>query len=196
MRRIKYFLLLFLIIPFININALTLCDDSIFADPPQGFDNYVIFISSGSTYIASVSSTQSAYVNNTQTILFIGSGTVYRYKDYVNANGHMWISPGSSNSFSYDYSSILATTVDITLTSGGETSVIYAAGYNINCSFPEPEPDSIPQDFSLINTIASYINDFVVGLQNNNISIEITFISLIIFNFLVFLVCYIITHLE
>lgn len=187
----KFLLFLILLIPIFNIKALTLCDDSVYPDIPSGYsgDYVILVLGNGNTYLfvgdiyATLSSSYFRIYSNDPNVefnYFILSNDSWTYYGHGTSNSKTFISG----------SYIAASTINILDSS---SNVVIEAGYNVNCEVPS-EP--IPQDFSLINTIASYINSFVNGLQNNNISIEVTFISLIIFNFLVFVICYIITHLE
>lgn len=179
MRRIKYFLFLLILIPFININALTLCDDTELPDipDPYGSSDYIIYTNGNDTYLAILYDDYVPSINNEY--LVINSQQSYQL------SGDSWLDVG--NDYVVIFNTILATTNNVT----ENDNVVYEGGYNINCSVPAP----IPNDFSIINTIASAINTMVTDLQQTFSLTEI-FIGLFIFNFLFYILCYIVSHLE
>lgn len=189
----KFLLFLILLIPIFNIKAFTFCDNTELPDIPQdiNYTNYVIIeYVPGSIYrLITFTSNANVYINNE--IIYFNDINFVRF---YTLNNDSWGIPQVSQSRNYSLADsvgniVFATTIDIL---EGD-NILYSANYNIECFTPLPD---IPQDFSLINTIAGYVNDFVTGLQNNNISIHIIFVGLLIFNFLVFVICYFITHLE
>lgn len=194
MKKLKYLLFLLILIPFININALTLCDNTELPDIPT-IRHYVIIKTSTGRYRA-----YGTINNNIRIVDNNGSITYYNYDSnddiyYFQFNPNTqtdWQSMGTnSTAYSFTiYDNFIATTNNIVDSSD---NVIYNGGYNIECSIPEPDT---PQDFSIINYIASIYNNLISSLQENNISIHVTFLSLIIINFLIFVLCYFITHIE
>lgn len=191
MKKFKFLLLFILIIPFFSINALTLCDGTELPDIPldNNYTNYVIteWVPDSIYRVFVFRNTANVYINN-NTLYFSDINYVRRY---TLSNGS-WGIPNTNQNYNFVLSNdgiLNATTIDIL----DGNNVIYSANYNIECTSPTPV---VPQDFSIINYIANIINYFVVSLQSNNVSIHTIFIGLIIFNFLVFVLCYIISHLE
>lgn len=202
MKKIKYLLLLFLIIPFINIKALVLCDGVELPDVPSNINRYIIVKTNTNRYrlyggVSSNDSTFTFVINRDNQITITNNDPennyvyYFQYRPDINTD---WQNNGS-NANQYilykdsTYDEFLASSVNV-VSADDSSVIVYSSGYNLDC------PEIIPQNFNIINNIASKINDFVLYLQNNNISIHITFISLIIFNFLVFVLCYIVSHFE
>ena len=176
----KIFLFLFLLIPIFNINALTLCDNTELPDLPSEYLNndYVIYTDGNDIFLAILND---GYIPTIYPgFLIVNDINTYRL------SGNSWFDNG--NDYSVVFTDILATTNDIY---DNNSNLVYEGGYNINCSVPAP----IPNDFSIINTIASAINTMITDLQQTFSLTEI-FIGLFIFNFLFYILCYIVSHLE
>lgn len=188
----KFLLFLILLIPMFNIKAITFCDGTELPDIPldNNYTDYIIveyIPSSIYRLITFNSNNTSVYISNNT--LYINNGSPRMYT--LNNNSWGAYSLGNRTFVLSNDNIVFATTIDIINNSNNE--LVYNANYNIECFSPDPD---IPQDFSIINYVANIFNNFVSGLQQNNISIHIVFIGLIIFNLLVFIICYIITHLE
>ena len=176
----KILLFLFLLIPIFNINALTLCDDTELPDVPSPYESsdYIIYTNGNDTYLAIL-------YDGYNPGLYSGGFMIINSQQSYQLSGDSWLDVG--NDYAVNYTTILATTNDVL----ENDNVVYEGGYNINCSVPAP----IPNDFSIINTIASAINTMITGLQQTFSLTEI-FIGLVIFNFLFYILCYIVSHLE
>lgn len=202
MKKLKYLLFLLILIPFININALTLCDDTIVPDLPSAVtSDYIIVHESNGRFrlYALESGTLTSYKSGTSLKIGTSGDSATRSMRIYNTNSAntTWSSSSAGNNiYTEDLSVstiyVVATTIDIYNNYVGSDSIFIEANYNVVC-ITEPVA---PSDFSIINYIANIINEFVETLQENNISIHVTFISLLIFNFLIFVICYIITHFE
>ena len=149
----KFLLFLILLIPIFNVNALTLCDNTELPNIPSQYENsdYIIFTFNSDTYLAILYDGYTPSINNEY--LMINSPQIY------SLTFNSWFDNGDS--YVSLFTTILATTNNVT----ENNEVVYESGYNLtNCS-PTPPTPSVPQDFSIINTIASAINTMLINLQ-------------------------------
>ena len=204
----KLLLFLALLIPFVSVNAWEMCDGTVYDDGdglewpdiPQYYSNqdYVIVDKSNNGTYSSYQlyifekGTLSVSFDTSGRIYFTNSGSFQLYSSVPNGWNYLMQLNSPVNFSAY---SVMATTVDI-YNQFDSSQILYNVDYNIVCTPPTPPQPNIPQDFNIINAIARVVNDLVVDLQTNGITIETIFIGLIIFNLLVFVLCYILAHLE
>ena len=188
MKKIILFLTI-LFLSVLNINALTLSNGTTYPDLPNNEQNFVIFKSDDNKIYAGIIPIDWKVTTDNSDI-YINSEITYR----LNSN-NTWGNTG--NDYSKSITEIIATNVNIY---NNSNEIIYNAGYGINSSEEpvEPEtPDETKQtDIGVINDIAHIINETMIKLNENGIEFWQIMIGLIIFNFIIFLICYIATHFS
>lgn len=106
-------------------------------------------------------------------------------KRYNSNNENNWIhSASGSQSIDLSLQVVKATNVEIKDTNN---KVIYEANYGLAC-------EVIDNNVGVINDIAHVFNDFYKYLESKNIKFYQMMIALVLFNFVVFVLCYIIVH--
>lgn len=108
-------------------------------------------------------------------------------KRYNSNNENNWIhSTSGSQSIDLSLQEVKATNVEIKDTNN---KIIYEANYGLACEITD-------NNVGVINDIAHLINDFYKDLESKNIKFYQMMIALVLFDFIVFVFCYIITHFR
>lgn len=176
MKKILLILLLIFNIKIVNAES---CNAIEFPDLPNNPQNYLI-VKFGEQYYAYVlNNTFKPYISNKEYII-VNSVKSYFFKN------NSWNDNGTD--YSVLFQEVIQTTTDI-YTNNTFSEVAYKKNYGLAC-------EVIDNNINVINDIAHLINDFYKDLESKNIKFYQIMIALIIFNFIIFVFCYIITHFR
>ena len=181
----KKILLIFLaIFGFCNVNAET-CNLESFPEIPTSESNrgYIVTysISAKAYRLFTFDKLLTIPVINNNNLQIAGSDV----KRYNSNNENNWIySANGSQSIDLSLQEVKATNVEI---KDKNNKVIYEANYGLACKVTD-------NNVGVINDIAHVFNDFYKYLESKDIKFYQMMIALVLFNFVVFVLCYIIVH--
>ena len=175
----KIILIIIAIIGFTSNVYAESCNLNDLPTLPNNPENFIV-VKFGEQYYAYVlNNTFKPYISNKEYII-VNSTKSYFFKN------NSWNDNGTD--YSVLFQEVIQTTTDI-YTDNTFSSVAYKKNYGLAC-------EVIDNNIDVINDIAHLINDFYKDLESKNIKFYQIMIALIIFNFIIFVFCYIITHFR
>lgn len=176
----KKILLIFItILGFTNNVYAETCNVNDLPALPENPENFIV-VKFGEQYYAYIlNNSFKPYITNKEYIIVNSTKSYFLRNDLWNDNG---------TDYSALFNEIIQTSVDI-YTDNTLKEIAYNKNYGLACEVTD-------NNVGAINDIAHLINDFYKDLESKNIKFYQIMIALIIFDFIVFVFCYIITHFR